>query len=42
MMAIIPSNPLLAGFDVYAQALVLDAGAPGGFAMTRGLALQLW
>jgi hypothetical protein len=37
MPAPIPASPVLRGLVVHAQALVLDAAAPSGFAMTQGL-----
>ena len=38
----IPSDPVLAGAALYAQAVVVDAGGPSGFAWSRGLAFQIW
>jgi hypothetical protein len=42
LSAPVPAAPALAGLDLYAQALVADAGAPAGFALSSALALQLW
>ena len=35
----IPNNPALAGFEVNFQTAAVDAGQPGGFAMSNGLEL---
>ncbi len=32
----VPAHPSYAGMTLFAQALVLDAGAPGSVAMSRG------
>jgi hypothetical protein len=37
----VPSDPLLCGFEVFAQGVVLDAGATQGIALTAGLRLVL-
>ncbi|MFK7741546.1 MAG: hypothetical protein AB8H80_14605 [Planctomycetota bacterium] len=37
----IPANPALAGFELFAQALVFDAAAPGNLAMSRGYRVTL-
>jgi hypothetical protein len=34
-------NPALVGLQLFAQAFVSDAAAPQGFAMSRGLAIQI-
>jgi len=37
----IPPNPALIGVSLFLQGLVLDAGAPAGVSMTRGLELEI-
>jgi hypothetical protein len=37
----LPSLPILAGQELFAQALVLDAGSAGGFAMSSGFRAEL-
>ena len=37
----IPANPIFLGSQVFAQAMVVDGAAPGGLAMSAGLALTL-
>ena len=37
----LPVEPVFAGADVFFQAFCPDASRPGGFALSRGLALEI-